>query len=108
MTSDSRFLDVVLQRLRELERMVEDDGSRWVQSEHIDVLVAYVELNRDRDVTIEQRADLTELREIVEDQANSQGLWVLAKTHTEMHLQEELRHLHDKIERATRWWTKPS
>lgn len=50
--------------------------------------------------------DLCELRRLVEQQAADPGLWFIAEHVSEAYLQHALRELHDKIERATRWWSE--
>ena len=45
------------------------------------------------------RALLAELRDLVDDQANDEGLWFLAATAPEAYLQQELRALHALCER---------
>lgn len=51
--------------------------------------------------------DLCALRQTVEEQANDEMLWCGAGTIVEAHLQQELRRLHEMIERSTRWWMPP-
>jgi hypothetical protein len=51
------------------------------------------------------KADLSLLRETVEEQADDRGVWFVAETAAEGLLQHELRRLHTMIENATRWWT---
>jgi len=44
---------------------------------------------------------LKALRQIVDEQAEDESLWFVAETAPEAYLQQELRRLHDAIERAT-------
>lgn len=43
---------------------------------------------------------LRELKELVDKQAEDDGLWFVARTAPEAYLQQELRKLHDAIESA--------
>lgn len=47
--------------------------------------------------------DLRELRQLVEEQAEDEGLWFIAQYASEGYLQHELRRLHAEVERVTRW-----
>lgn len=44
--------------------------------------------------------ELTALRELVDEQAEDEGLWFIALTAPEAYLQQELRRLHEAVERA--------
>jgi hypothetical protein len=45
---------------------------------------------------------IAELRELVDRQAEDDGLWFIAQTAPEAYLQQELRKLHAAIEHASR------
>jgi hypothetical protein len=47
--------------------------------------------------------DMRELRALVDEQAEDEGLWFIARYASEGYLQHELRRLHAEVERATRW-----
>ena len=47
------------------------------------------------------RASLTAIRAMVNQQAEDEGLWFIHVTASEAYLQQELRSLHDRIERLT-------
>jgi cell division protein FtsB len=47
------------------------------------------------------RAALTAIRAMVNQQAEDEGLWFIHVTASEAYLQQELRSLHDRIERLT-------
>ena len=44
---------------------------------------------------------LTEIRKLVDEQAEDEGLWFIAQTAPEAYLQEHLRRLHALVERYT-------
>ena len=44
---------------------------------------------------------LTEIRQLVDEQAEDEGLWFVAKTENETHLQMHLRRLHALVEHFT-------
>ncbi len=48
-----------------------------------------------------------ELAQLIEDQANDEGLWFCAETITEQILQTALRDLHAAVERALRQSPQP-
>lgn len=50
-------------------------------------------------LTLEQ--ELTMLRAFVNEQAEDEGLWIVASTASEAYLQQELRALHRLVERVT-------
>ena len=45
-----------------------------------------------------------QLRKIVESQAEDAGLWFVAQTAPEAYLQQELRKLHDAVEKFLERW----
>lgn len=47
--------------------------------------------------------DLRELRRLVDEQAEDEGLWFIVCYASEGYLQHELRRLHAEVERVTRW-----
>lgn len=47
-------------------------------------------------------AEIREIREMVDRQAEDEGLWFIRVTASEAYLQQELRSLHDRIERLAR------
>ncbi len=47
--------------------------------------------------------DMRELRALVDEQAEDDGLWFVAHHASEGYLQHELRRLHAAVELATRW-----
>lgn len=49
---------------------------------------------------VEMSEELTALRKLVDEQAEDEGLWFIAVTAPEAYLQQELRRLHEAVERA--------
>jgi len=43
---------------------------------------------------------LNELAQLMDDQANDEGLWFIAETAPEAYIQRELRKLHDAVEKV--------
>jgi hypothetical protein len=61
----------------------------------------YMALSLEREERL--RAALREIREMVDRQAEDEGLWFIRVTASEAYLQQELRSLHDRVERLTTW-----
>lgn len=57
---------------------------------------------REESIRGEPPAQSSEIRKLVEEQANDEGLWFQARTAPEAYLQQQLRLLHEVIERATK------